>query len=444
MNDEDGRSTGWHWHEYPVGVAGEAVRACVRSLLSFLIGLAAAFVLLMGAGILAEEHLLGDPGLESAVDDLSRMSAGLLLGLAMVASLAWAVATFLQEATTSRALVRAAERGASRQAVPSPDQVASVVNEPARTLRYFAWWNAGCVGGLGLIALLVVLADSDPDGWNVTWACLGYAALMGLVGYACRTWLPRVHRRRRALIAAHWKSGDETEAWKRAKSGGRRRGARLTFSKAEGFMHGGALLCVVGFAALTVSLGLRCGSAPRAGAECEQVHYAPPVEFVISGGFWIFAALLPVAALLAVAGVLIDWRQRGAERADLYAALDDPRSASPDKGLLEYHAGRRTHPLARVAGVASGVGLVFGTAAYLLGRGFGLGSQEFFALYRTESAAAVLVSAGLLVAATVGTGIAGARGRALRNALMERWPLLPHVPRDGNGKPKRRVRGLAV
>nr|BFF26589.1 hypothetical protein GCM10025732_45540 [Glycomyces mayteni] len=94
--------------------------------------------------------------------------------------------------------------------------------------------------------------------------------------------------------------------------------------------------------------------------------------------------------------------------------------------------------------MASGVGLVFGTAAYLLGRGFGLGSQEFFALYRTESAAAVLVSAGLLVAATVGTGIAGARGRALRNALMERWPLLPHVPRDGNGKPKRRVRGLAV
>ncbi|MEU6246590.1 hypothetical protein [Glycomyces sp. NPDC047010] len=444
MGDEGGRASGWHWHEYRVGFAGETARACARSLTAFLIGLAAAFVLLMGAGIMAEEHLIGDPGAEMAVDHLSRMSAGLLLGFALVAAVLWAVAGCLQETATSKALVRAAERGASRQAVPSPEQVASVINEPARTLRYFAWWNAACVGGLGLIALLVVLADSDPDGWNVTWACLAYAALMGLVGYACQKWLPAIHRRRRALIAAHWKSGDETEAWKRAKSGGRGRGARLTFSKGEGLVHGGALLCVLGFVALSASLGLRCGSAPRAGAQCDEVHYAAPVEFVISGGIWIFAVLLPIAALLAVAGVLIDWRRRQSERAELRAALADPRSSRPDGDLLDYHVARRIHPLARVATVLSGIGLVFGTAASLLGQGYGLGSQEFFALYRTESLAAVLVSAGLFVAATAGTGIANARGRALRNALMERWPLHPHVPRDAKGKPKRRVRGLAL
>lgn len=221
MSDNGAQSNAWHWHEYGVGPAGEVAHACARSLTAFLVGLGCSFALILGAGILAEENLLGDPGLESALDHLMRLSVGLLMGFVLVAAGVAAVASYLREVATSKALVKAAERRVSSRAVPAPDQVASVINEPAVALKYFGWSNAVLAGVLGLVGLIVVLTESSAEGWMITVIALGYAAVMSLLGYACQQWLPRAHERRRVRIAAHWRAEDEARAWKRAKASGR-------------------------------------------------------------------------------------------------------------------------------------------------------------------------------------------------------------------------------
>lgn len=443
MSDDGAQPNAWHWHEYRIGPAGEAAHACARSLTAFLVGLGGSFALILGAGILAEENLLGDPGLERAVDHLMRLSVGLVMVFVLVAAFLATLASYLREVSTSKALVKAAERRVSTRAVPAPDQVQSVINEPALALKYFGWANALLAGVMGVVGLIVVLIDSSAEGWMITLVSLGYTGVMGLLGYACHRWLPRSHERRRVRIAAHWRAEDEARAWKRAKSGGAEP-LSWGFAKGEGLVYFAGMLCVLGFLALQASMVMRCGTTPGAGrSECDEVYYSSFIERVLSWGFWIFAVAVPLAALLAVIGVLLQGLQRRAERADLLAKLADPRSPSPAQDLLAYHAERHTHPLARVGAALSAAGLVFSTSAYMLGQGFGIGSQEDFAVFRTEALTALLVSAGLFLATTVGTGIANARGRELRNALMERWPRHPSQSRDSEGKVKRPNRGLA-
>jgi hypothetical protein len=243
-----------------------------------------------------------------------RISVGFLMVFALIVALIGAGASYLREVATSGALVNAAARGTSRLAVPSPDQVASVINQPASQLSFFGWGNAVLAGVLGLVGLIVALAASSPEAWVITLSAIGYALVMSLLGYACQQWLPRPHAKRRARIAAHWSAEDEARAWKRAKG------------------RGGAEPLVSG--------------APRAAA------------FIYSAGL-----------------ICLGW-------------------------------------------------------------------QEVSAEYRAEALAAMLVSVGLFVASVVGTGIASARGRELRNALMQRWPTIPQ-DRGSEGKPTRRNRGLA-
>jgi hypothetical protein len=445
VSDERAQSNAWHWHEHRVGPAGEIAHACARSLTAFLVGLGCSFALILGAGILAEENLLGDPGLERAIDHLMRLSLGMLMVFVLVATGVAAVASYLREVTTSKALVKAAERRVSSRAVPAPDQVASVINEPAVALKYFGWANAVLAGLLGLVGLVVVLTDSSVEAWMITLLSLGYAAAMSLLGYACHRWLPRAHERRRVRIAAHWRAEDEARAWKRAKPmgrGGKGEQKPAGTARGAGFVYLAGLFCVLGFVTLLASMVMRCGTIPGRGqSECDEVYYSSFIERVLSWGFWVFAIAMPLAALLAAVGVLLEWQQRRTERADLLAMLADPRSGSPAKDLLAYHVERHTHPLARVGAALSGAGLVFSTSAYMLGQGIGLGSQEEYAVYRAEALSAMLVSAGLFLAATVGTGIANARGRELRNALMERWPRQPS--QSVEGKVKRPNRPLA-
>ncbi len=435
----------WHWYEYEVGLASEIARACVRSLTSFLIGLGCAFALIMGMGLLAEEDLLDDPGLEKAVDHLSRMSMGVLLAFVLVVCAAGAVASFLRESTTSKAIVNAAARGASRHAVPSPDQVRSVTGKPAEALAFFGWANAVLAGPLGVIGLIVVLAEGDDAESTLIFSLVtGYALIMAFVGYASSHLLTPAHERRHARVAAHWTSNDEEQAWKpveqaRRDSAGKKTPPRPSIAKR--CLYGAAGLWLGGVLALQMSVLTRCAGGKY---ECKETTYSSPIEALIAGGVWIFAVLISVGMLLAVIGVLFDWRQRRSERAELRTRLADPGSDRPAEDLLAYHSQRQTHPLARVGATLSGAGLVFSTSSYLVGNGLGLGSEDVFAAYRTESLAAMVVSVGMFAAALLGTGIVNVRGRELRNALMQRWPSPTSWSADSDGKVQRAKRGPAL
>lgn len=445
MSDERSRSNPWHWYEHPVGLGGEVARACVRALLAFLIGLGCSFVLILCAALLAEENLLGDPGLEHAIDDLMRMSVGILMVVAVAAWGMFAVASFVREATTSKALVKAAERGASRYDVPSPEQVEAVTREPAKQLTYFGWGNAAVVGLLGVLAFGIVLFDGDTEPLPFASAAVVYGAVMAVVGFAGPKWLTPAHERRQARIAEHWSADDEGKAWRPARRGTVRKKSGLGFSLAERFIYGSSVLTALSFLALQASLAMRCGTVPGPGrTDCDQVTYSSSIESVLAWGFWIFVVLFPLAVLLAAAGVLIDWRRRRSERAELRERLADPRSGRPPEDVLGYHARRRMHPLALVGAALSGGGLVFSLSAYLVGQGRGLGSEDVFAVYRTESLVALCASVGLFVAALLGSGIANARGRELRNELMRRWPTLPSWSAGEDGMILRAKRGPAL
>lgn len=447
MSNDDARSNPWHWHEYEVGLVGEVARTFARCLVALLIGLGAAFALILGVGLLAEEGLLGDPGLETAIDHLSRLSVGVLAVFALVAWGAAAVASFVREVTTSRALVKAAGRGASHHAVPSPEQVASVTSEPAQQLTLFGYLNAAVIGLLGVIGLLVLVFDPDDEALVIVAIAVGYALVMALVGYAGSRWLTPAHERRQAVIAAHWSVEDEGRAWRPASRARRDGPAKKSsgMSVSARLIYVAAALWLCGFVALQAALTMRCGRVPGRGAtECDEVTYSSGIEQVLGWGFWLFAVLMPVAALLAVVGVLLDWRQRHRERAELRASLADPHSPRPTEELLSHHARRRMHPLALVGAAMAGLGLVFSLSAYLLGEGWGLGSQEVFAELRTEALTAVAVSVGLFVTALLGTGIVNVRGRALRNELMRRWPTAPSWSANSSGKVLRAKRGPAL
>ncbi|WP_199038764.1 hypothetical protein [Glycomyces salinus] len=445
MSDDRSRSNPWHWHEYPVGLGGEVARACVRALLAFLIGLGCSFVLILCVGLLVEEDMLGDPGLTNAVDDLFRMGIGVLMLLAVAVWAMFAVASHLREVTTSKALVEAAERDASRYDVPSPEQVESVTREPAKQLTYFGLGNAAVVGLLGVLGLGIALFGGEPEALPFMLIAVGYAAIMALVALAGPKWLTPAHERRQARIAAHWSANDEVQAWRPANRRTGREKKRFGLSIAERFMYGASVPAVLSFVALQASLSMRCASVPGRGHyECDDVTYSSPIESVLAVGFWIFAVLFPLAVLLAAVGVLLDWRQRRSERADLRERLADPRSGRPHEKVLAYHARRHMHPLALVGAAMSGGGLVFGISAYLVGQGKGLGSEDFFAVYRTESLVTLFASVGLFAAALLGSGIANARGRELRNALMRRWPTPPSWSAGEDGMVLRAKRGPAL
>lgn len=441
MNDP---SRTWRWHEYPVGLGGEIARAAAHALIALLIGLAFAFGVILIGGILAEERLFDDPGLENAIDDLARMSLGNLMVFAIITWFAFALAAFLRELTTSRALVKAAARGASRHEVPAPEQVASVTAEPATQLTVFGWCNAALAGIIGIVGLGILVFDGgSSDEVLLVSLFIGYTALMTLLALAGPKFLTPAHERRQALIAANWSSSDEAAAWKRAFRSPEERKHRAP-TLAERFLYLATLILALGFVALQGSVTMRCGTMPGSGRQCDEVTYGSFIEQLLSWGFMIFAVLLPVATILAVVGIAIDWRQRRAERAELRERLADPRSGRPADRLLAHHAQRRTHPLALVGAALSGIGLVFGVSSYLVGQGKGLGSEDVFARYSTASLAVTVASAALFAAALVGNGLANLRGRAFRNELMGRWPTLPSWSAGEDGKVLRAKRGPAL
>lgn len=451
MGSSEPRSNPWHWHEYPIGFVGEVVRAFVRTLWPFLIGLGGTFVLILGGGILAEENLLGDPGLENAIDDLARFSVGVLMGVAPVVWAGWAMATYLRDVTTSRALVRAAEAGADHCAVPSPEQVESVIREPAKQLTYFAWGSGGLAGLMGIIGLGVTLTEGDKtQGLLISAASLAWAAAAIWFALKGAKKVTAVHERRQADIAAHWSADDEAKAWRKARqqepgASASRRLAEQAFRPADKLIYLAGVVTVIGFVALQASIAVRCSAVPSsAPQQCDETYYGTFIERILAGGIWIFAGAMVLALVLATAGILLDWVRRHTEADELRERLGDVMSARPDEAVLSHHARRRSHPLARVASALSAFGLVIGASAYFVGEGRGLGSEDVFSVYQDEALLTVLVSAALFAVALVGTAVLNARTRAFRNELMQRWPAAPTWSAGEDGRVLRARTGPAL
>ncbi|MER7558464.1 hypothetical protein ABTZ46_16090 [Nocardioides sp. NPDC126508] len=448
MSTDSAQENPWHWHEYPVGLAGEVVRAFVRTLLPFLGGLGGTFALVLGLGIMADEGLLGDPGVANAVDALLLLTLPLLMGAGVAVWGGYAAATCLRDATTSRAIVRATRSGADRHQVPAPEQIEAVTREPGKQLTYFALGTGGPMALIGVIGVGIAFTRDDVfETLTISAIALGWAALMVPLAFYVPKRLEAAQERRQKAIAAHWSTEDEANAWKKAHSA-RSRGkaaadrGRLT----DKVIYAATIVAVLGFVILQLSVGMRCSTVPGTSPaqECDTTHYGSFIERTLGWGFRSFVVAMVVAILLAAGGTLLDWIQRRSEIDDLRRRLADATSERPEDAVLAHHAGRHTHPIATMAVVLSAFGLIVGTAAYMAGEREESELEVFYSPHQSLELLIVAVSLALFVIALVGTVVTSVTGRRFRNDLMRRWPAAPTWSAGEDGRVLRAKTGPAL
>lgn len=429
MSSDGAQENPWHWYEYPIGLAGEVVRAFVRTLLPFLCGLGGTFVLVLGVGIMADEGLLGDPGVANAVDALLLLALPLLAGTGVVVWGGYALATCLREVTSSRAIVRATRGGADRHQVPSPEQVEAVTREPGKQLTYFALGTGGPMALIGVIGVGIAFTRDDViETLTISAVALGWVALMVPLAFYVPKRLVAAQERRQKVIAAHWSTEDEANAWKRARQArSRTRSEAGAFRLTDKVIYAATIVAALGFVVLQLSLGMRCstvpGSSPAQG--CDTTQYGSFIERILGWGFSAFVVAMVVATLLAAGGTLLDWLQRRSEVSDLRRRLADVMSERPADAVLAHHAGRHTHPIAKMAVVLSAFGLIVGAAAYIAGKREESELEVFYSPHQDLELLIVGVSVALFALAVVGTAVTNVTGRRFRNELMRRWPAAP-------------------
>lgn len=447
MSTDGAQENPWHWYEYPIGLVGEFVRAFVRTLLPFLCGLGGTFVLVLGVGIMADEGLLGDPGVANAVDALLLEALPLLMGAGVVVWGGYALATCLREITTSRAIVRATRGGADRLQVPSPEQVEAVTREPGKQLTYFALGTGAPMALIGVIGVGIAFTRDDViETLTISAVALGWAALMVPLAFCVPNRLIAAQERRQKAIAAHWSTQDEANAWTRAHQARSRAKAADGFRLTDKLIYAATIVAVLGFVVLQLSLGMRCSTVPGSGPaqECDTTQYGSIIERILGWGFSSFVVAMVVAILLAAGGTLLDWLQRHSEVSDLRRRLADVLSERPEDAVLAHHAGRHTHPIAKMAVVLSAFGLIVGAAAYLAGKREESELEVFYSPYQDLELLIVAGSLALFVIALVGTAVTNMTGRRFRNELMRRWPAAPTWSAGEDGRVLRAKAGPAL
>lgn len=435
-----------HWRVYPVGAVGEFVNATINALFPFLLGTGAAFLLILASGLVAEEDLLDDPGMEAALDQLARAAAMPMLFLALGTGVLTTILLALREVITSRAIARAAAQGAPRTAVPHPSQVDLVATERP----FFAFFIAFAIlAGVGLLFAVIAVFTVNDSEMYILWGSLAVAVVAALFVLLALAGRP-AHRRRRLAIAAHWSTADERAAWKRAAPAAagddepglppelqrkKRMAARFDYLALVCFALGFALMQV--WLLITHPYRTKNEAGPR-------VEYGDSVEMVLAGGMWIFVVLMVAAVALGVAGFFADSAVQQVEHQILRQALANPAAPPPPRALLRKYAQRQPVAFAQGLALLAALGIILGWAVYSLGTGgmedvatlYG-DADEKFGGFVPQAQITLAGSIAVLIIAVVWNVAAAVRGYELRSQVVERWPIKPTPRMVGeNGKKK--------
>lgn len=434
-----------HWRVYPVGLAGGVVNAAINALGPFLLGIGAAFVLLLAVAMVAEEALTYEPAVRGALDQLTRAAMLPVLVLALGAGVLTTVLPALREVLTSRAVARAATGGAPRTAVPHPSQVDLVTAQPP--FRAFLVMSV-LVAGVGLLMAVIAAFTVNGSELPILWGFLvatGVGGVFVLIALAGRP----AHHRRRLAIAAHWTTADEQGAWRRAAPADddetalppdlQRRQRRATW-----FEYVGITCFALGFTLMQLWLFVThpFRSMTDAGP---RVEYGDGVEVVLVGGIWVFAALMVAAVVLLVVGFFADSAVQRREQEILHEALEDPAAPRPPRVLLRKYANHQPVIFVQALALLAALGSVLGWGVYSLGTGgmedvatlYGE-ADETFGGFVPQALVTLAISAVLVLLAVVWDLAASARGYELRSRVVERWPIKPAprmVGEDGKKRP---------
>ncbi|MFD6445513.1 hypothetical protein ACFWEJ_10430 [Promicromonospora sp. NPDC060204] len=424
------------------------MNATINALAPFLVGIGAAFVLLLAVAMVGEEALFDEPAVSGALDQLARAAMVPVLVLALGAGVLTTVLSALREVITSRAVARAARDGAPRTAVPHPSQVDLVAAQPPFVAFFVV---SALLAGIGVLFTVVAAFGVNGSEMYILWGSLagtGVAGVFVLLALAGRP----AHHRRRLAIAAHWTTADEHAAWRRAapaRSQDDDEAAlppdlRRKQRTATWYEYVGVVCLALGFSLLQLWLFVThpFRSTTDAGP---RVEYGDGVEAVLVVGVWVFAALVVAAVGLLVVGFFADSAVQRREQEILRQALADRAAPRPPRGLLRKYANHQPVIFVQALALLAAVGTTLGWGVYSLGTGgmedvatlYG-DADETFGGFVPQALVTLAVSVALVVGAIVWDVVAAARGHELRSQVVERWPIKPSprmIGEDGKKRP---------
>lgn len=467
MNSEhgpEGTRTGIaasRWRVLPVGALATAQRNLIDALVWGLIGLASLLGLAILSGLLAEE-LLPQSESGTTIDLVARASAGGVMGLGAIGLLLLGLVASLSGPLMARALAAEVRQGTPPTDVPIPEQWETAGESSAGLYKGIAIAMLVILGFFYLIVVVVILGDPDPVGMAILG---GGAVVLGAIVaglFVTGRLFPRWQERYSTGLHAHWTdphrgiaAGRElTERdLTRARTvhvpeglGTRREmrsalGGRLPDTTPRRL--GDAAVVVLGAAS---AIGLLALELMFAIAYPEREHWAggqageraqldPAGEHLVdlvmlALGISAAAALLALA-LAAVCEVAAHRLQHRALR----GALADPSAVPPPYALLTRFMQRAPLPALRALFALAGAATGLGFALWFVDLVADLPDWDAYAAAGPQLRAAgplgPWVMVGALAVIALGTALGSvldARDRALRDELVQRWPVLPPEP----------------
>lgn len=438
-----------HWHEYPIGRRGEAAHVVTGVLIAMVVGLALGGAVLFAVGLLNEQAQIGDA---AALDLFGR--AGMLVGclVALVAALVYGLALGAEEGITGRAVRDAARAGADTKAVPTPEQVRSIIAPGCGFLFALLMWGLFLTVLLAIFPFYVLVEDGEVS--LVSAAFIAPLALSVLLAWLIHK---KVRPRRLAVrreIAAHWTSGHEGNVWGSVRKDtqlGEAVGRRYTdagprIQLGAGLTYAASVFAGLALIGILVALRIAYPSARHANQTIsgipelgERADLSPATEQFLDRWYIGILVLVVGGVALFVAGYLVEARARAVERAQIAEAVGDPDAPRPDNRILQRHSTRQPHRVAQVLAGLAGVGLMLGGTVLLLGTG-GLawfaeiydGTEESFGGLVGPALVTIAISVLLLVVATLWSARANAVRGPLRRAVIARWPVRPDPKLDAD------------
>ena len=323
--------TAYHWHEYPVGRLGGLATALARTLAAFAVGLGVTTGAILVVGMLKDNvihdlasHWGADTdALSAGIDDLLRMSIGPLVGIGYLVALATCVAVLVRDTAISRAVVQAARDGATKEAVPTPYQIRSIIAD-SFALQWFALWSA-IIGAVVFLPFgIYAVVDAYAPGILIAVCALIWAAIMVAVFLVVRRRTVPAHDRRRQSIASHWIYEDEHAVWQRAAGPSESDADRDWRARVGRGLTG--MGATIGLAAALVLLLVLFVTHPHARTLPGSAHAGPEVTYTglmghgVDTARWVVAALCVAALLVTLVGMLLEGAGAAAERAMLARA----------------------------------------------------------------------------------------------------------------------------
>jgi len=450
--------TAYHWHEYPVGRLGGLATALARTLAAFAVGLGVTTGAILVVGMLKDNvihdlasHWGADTdALSAGIDDLLRMSIGPLVGIGYLVALAACVAVLVRDTAISRAVVQAARDGATKEAVPTPYQIRSIIAD-SFALQWFALWSA-IIGAVVFLPFgIYAVVDAYAPGILIAVCALIWAAIMVAVFLVVRRRTVPAHDRRRQSIASHWIYEDEHAVWQRAAGPSESDADRDWRARVGRGLTG--MGATIGLAAALVLLLVLFVTHPHARTLPGSAHAGPEVTYTglmghgVDTARWVVAALCVAALLVTLVGMLLEGAGAAAERAMLARAARDRSAKTPPGSVLSRHT--RWHPArpAQLAAGLAGLGLTVGIAALLLAtthtRVF-RGSADVFADFEEPAVLLIVCALVVFVAALAWNAVTRCREPELRNLLLSRWPTAPDIPTGSDVKAPPALTGPAL